>query len=176
MTNVISKYQTSLTILKSKLTTCMQTNLKRLYLLLNDLESGLIEVICCKSWLQTPDKYKTTVSSSDYLPLPALITWSLCHIHISAQALTMITIRPNFHIWALLVVHGTRFSYLGPNFHIWALMLVVPGTRWRWMRHGPVGSNGNQLTPKSFSSPSSSSLSSSSSTHSSCLLLNQRGG
>ena len=52
MTNVISKYQTSLTILKSKLTTCMQTNLKRL--LVNDLDSDLIEVICCNSWLQTP--------------------------------------------------------------------------------------------------------------------------
>ena len=56
MTNVISKYQTSLTILKSKFTTCMQTNLKRLLVI--DLESDLIEVICCNSWLQTPDKSK----------------------------------------------------------------------------------------------------------------------
>ena len=62
-----------------------------------------------------------------------------------------------------------------PNFHIWVL-LVVPGTRWRWMRHGLVGSNGNQLTPKSFSASSSPSLSSSSITQSPRLLLNQRSG
>ena len=95
---------------------------------------------------------QTTISSSDYLPLHSWLgLYVLCPI--SAQALAMI--RPNFHIWVLL---------------------VVPGTRWRWMRHGPVGSNGNQLTPKSFSASSSPSLSSSSITQSPRLLLNQRSG
>ena len=100
MTNVISKYQTSLTILKSKFTTCMQTNLKRL--LVNDLESDLIEVICSNSWLETPDKSEQLFPPQ---PIPTtLMTWSLC---------------PMSYFRSSPRHDQTQFSYLGPACCAW---------------------------------------------------------
>ena len=156
MTNVISKYQTSLTILKSKLTTCMQTNLKRL--LVNDLESDLIEVICCNSWLQTPDKSKQLfppqtiyhytydlVSMSYFRSSPRHDQTQFSYLGFACCA------------WDSIFISETQFSYLGPACCAWDPMEMDASRL--------VGSNGNQLTPKSFSASSSPSLSSSSITH-----------
>ena len=117
MTNVISKYQTSLTILKSKLTTCMQTNLKRLLVI--DLESDLIEVICCNSWLQTPDKSKQLFPSQT-----TLMTWSLCPMsyfrsspHHDQTQFSYLGLA--CCAWDSIFISGTQFSYLGPACCAW---------------------------------------------------------
>ena len=103
MTNVISKYQTSLTILKSKLTTCMQTNLKRL--LVNDLDSDLIEVICCNSWLKTPDE------SKQLFPPQNIYNYTHDLVSMSYSPMSYNRSSPRHD--------QTQFSYLGPACCAW---------------------------------------------------------
>ena len=127
MTNVISKYQTSLTILKSKFTTCMQTNLKRLLVI--DLESDLIEVICCNSWLQTPDKSKQL--------FPPQTIYHYTH-NLVSMSYVIFPLKPS--PWSRsdpIFISGPCLLCMGPDFHIWDPIFI--SGPWCLLCLGPDG-------------------------------------